>query len=102
MLKELTTEDFEQEIKDGIVIVDFYAVWCGPCKMMHPIMEQLKDLYDDIKIIKVNVDNHEELSRKYGIMSIPTIILFKNGTIAEKNVGFLPLENIKTWIEQCK
>lgn len=102
MLKELTTEDFEHEIKKGIVIVDFYAVWCGPCKMMHPIMEQLKDLYSDIKIIKVNVDNHEELSRKYGIMSIPTIILFKNGTIVEKNIGFVPLENLETWIEHYK
>lgn len=100
MLKELETENFNEEIKDKLVLVDFYAVWCGPCKMMHPILEQVKDIYPDLKIIKVNVDEHEDLTRQYGVMSIPTLILFKDSSVVEKNVGFMPLENIKLWIDR--
>lgn len=100
MLKELETEKFNEEIKDKLVLVDFYAVWCGPCKMMHPILEQVKDIYPDLKIIKVNVDEHEDLTRQYGVMSIPTLILFKDSSVVEKNVGFMPLENIKLWIDR--
>lgn len=99
MLKELETENFDEEIKDKLVLVDFYAVWCGPCKMMHPILEQVKDIYPDLKIIKVNVDEHEDLTRQYGVMSIPTLLLFKDSSVVEKNVGFMPLENIKLWID---
>lgn len=99
MLKELETENFNEEIKDKLVLVDFYAVWCGPCKMMHPILEQVKDIYPDLKIIKVNVDEHEDLTRQYGVMSIPTLLLFKDSSVVEKNVGFMPLENIKLWID---
>lgn len=100
MLKELETENFNEEIKDKLVLVDFYAVWCGPCKMMHPILEQVKDIYPDLKIIKVNVDEHEDLTRQYGVMSIPTLLLFKDSSVVEKNVGFMPLENIKLWIDR--
>lgn len=99
MLKELETENFNEEIKNKLVLVDFYAVWCGPCKMMHPILEQVKDIYPDLKIIKVNVDEHEDLTRQYGVMSIPTLLLFKDSSVVEKNVGFMPLENIKLWID---
>lgn len=100
MLKELETENFNEEIKNKLVLVDFYAVWCGPCKMMHPILEQVKDIYPGLKIIKVNVDEHEDLTRQYGVMSIPTLILFKDSSVVEKNVGFMPLENIKLWIDR--
>ena len=100
MLKELETENFNEEIKNKLVLVDFYAVWCGPCKMMHPILEQVKDIYTDLKIIKVNVDEHEDLTRQYGVMSIPTLLLFKDSSVVEKNVGFMPLENIKLWIDR--
>ncbi len=100
MLKELETENFNEEIKNKLVLVDFYAVWCGPCKMMHPILEQVKDIYPDLKIIKVNVDEHEDLTRQYGVMSIPTLLLFKDSSVVEKNVGFMPLENIKLWIDR--
>lgn len=100
MLKELETENFNEEIKDKLVLVDFYAVWCGPCKMMHPILDQVKDIYPGLKIIKVNVDEHEDLTRQYGVMSIPTLILFKDSSVVEKNVGFMPLENIKLWIDR--
>ena len=75
---ELNNEDFNEEIKDKLVLVDFYATWCGPCRMMHPIIEEVAK-EENIKVIKIDVDKHDELARNYGIMSIPTIILFQNG-----------------------
>lgn len=90
----LDSENFDSLIKEGTVLVDFYADWCGPCKMISPILEEISDERDDIKIIKVNVDNHNELAVKYGIMSIPTMIVFKDGKESSKNVGFLPKDDI--------
>lgn len=100
MIKELMNENFNEEIKDKLVLVDFYATWCGPCKMMHPVIDEIALEYKDLKIIKVNVDNHGELSREYAVMSIPTIILFKDGNIVEKNIGFTPKEVLKGWIDK--
>lgn len=100
MIKELINENFNEEIKDNLVLVDFYATWCGPCKMMHPVMDEVALEYKDLKIIKVNVDNHGELSREYAVMSIPTIILFKDGNVVEKNIGFTPKEVLKEWIDK--
>ena len=100
MIKELMNENFNEEIKDNLVLVDFYATWCGPCKMMHPVMDEVALEYKDLKIIKVNVDNHGELSREYAVMSIPTIILFKDGNVVEKNIGFTPKEVLKEWIDK--
>lgn len=91
---ELNNENFNELIKKGLVLVDFYAVWCGPCKMMHPVVEKIADNNPDLKVIKVNVDNHNELARNYGIMSIPTLILFKDGNMVEKNIGFISEENL--------
>ncbi len=100
MIKELGKENLIEEIKQGLTLVDFYAVWCGPCKMMHPIIEEIHTSYPDLKIIKVNVDEHEELARNYGIMSIPTLILFQNGNIVEKNIGLTPKEQLEKWLNQ--
>ena len=97
MIKELKTENFQEEIKEGKVLVDFYATWCGPCKMMHPVIEEFSSEHSDVKVIKIDVDQHEDLAREYGIMSIPTIILFDNGELKEKNVGFTPKEVIERW-----
>ena len=77
--------DFDNLIQ-GNVLVDFYANWCGPCKMLGPILEEVSDL---IQIVKVDVDNFEEISKKYRVMSIPTIVLFKNGEEIKRNVGFI-------------
>lgn len=96
---ELKKENFKEEIKDGITLVDFYASWCGPCKMMHPIIEKIESKYKDIKVIKVDVDQHEDLAREYGVMSIPTLCLMKDGEIKEKNIGFTPEEELERWIQ---
>lgn len=95
MIKYLKDEKFADEIKEGIVLVDFYADWCGPCKMMGQVLEEMKN----VNILKVNTDEFDELSSKYGIMSIPTIILFKDGKEIAKNVGLLSKAELEEWIE---
>lgn len=79
------------------VLVDFYADWCQPCKMVTPILEEVKrDLGDKIKIIKINVDNNPAISARYGIRSIPTLMLFKNGEMKYSQAGVVPAEQIKS------
>jgi thioredoxin 1 len=99
MIIELDNRNFNEEIKDNLTLVDFYATWCGPCRMMHPVIEDISKSYPDLKILKVDVDKEENVAREYGIMSIPTIILFKNGNIVEKNVGYTPKEVLDSWIK---
>ena len=88
---------FNDIIKDNTpVLVDFYADWCQPCKMVTPILEQVKsELGDKVKIIKINVDNNQEVSAKYNIRSIPTLMLFKQGEVKWNQAGVLPAEQIK-------
>ena len=93
---KITSENFEKEVLNSKkpVVVDFYADWCGPCKMMGPIIDELAGENDNIKVGKVNVDETQELAVKYGIMSIPTIIIFKNGNIGKKFIGFTSKDDI--------
>ena len=90
----LGNENFDELIKEGKTLVDFYAEWCGPCKMLGPVIEEVSNEVQDVKIVKVNVDEHSNIAQQYGVMSIPTIILFNNGNIVKQNVGFIPKENI--------
>ena len=99
MIKHLeNSKDFEKEIQEGLVIVDFYADWCGPCQMLGPVLEQL-DKEIDIKIVKINVDDIPELARQFRVMSIPTVMLFKNGQFIKKQLGYMPLEALKEFIK---
>ncbi len=93
-------ENFDDLKRDGVVLVDFYADWCGPCKMVSPILEEISEERNDFKIIKVNVDKASDLATKYGVMSIPTMIVFKNGVEVDKNIGFLPKDDIIKLIEK--
>lgn len=102
MIINLNNENFDEEIKNGLVLVDFYATWCGPCKMMHPVIDELATNHPELKIIKIDVDNHNELARTYGVMSIPTLIMFKNGLVVEKNIGFTPNDILENWITNNK
>ena len=77
---------FDELIEKGTVLIDFYADWCGPCKMMSPIVDEMSKEVD-IKVVKVNVDNAVEVAKKYGIMSIPTFIVFKDGNEYKKHIG---------------
>jgi len=95
MLINLTKENFEQEVLNSTipVLVDFWAEWCGPCRMMHPVLEEIdKELSGKIKICKLNVDENPELSMQYQIMSIPNMKLFKNKQVVEDFIGFRPKE----------
>ena len=86
-MKKVLSNEFDGEIKNGTVFVDFYADWCGPCKMMAPIVEEIEQELKEIKFIKVNVDEAEDIAMRYGIMSIPTFYLFKDGELLRKTVG---------------
>ncbi len=99
MVIHLEKEDFNEVIKEGKVLVDFYADWCGPCKMLAPIIEELAKENESIKFVKVNVDLHEDLAQQYGIMSIPTVILFENGEQLKKQIGFVPKDVFEEWIK---
>ncbi len=98
MIIDLKMEDFSTLIRDNLVIVDFYADWCAPCKMLGPILEEIA-LEKNMKLVKVNVDNHEDLARTYKVMSIPYVLIFKNGEIINKFIGYLPKSNILKEIE---
>lgn len=89
----ITNENFEAEVMASSqpVLVDFWATWCGPCRMLSPVVDQLADDFDGkIKVGKVNVDEQAELAAKFGIMTIPTLLVFVNGEIVEKSVGVKP------------
>lgn len=90
-------DNFKELINDELVIVDFFATWCGPCRMLGTVLEEIKDNY---KIVKVDVDECSEIAKEFGVMSVPTLIKLKNGKEIEKNVGFLPKEQLIEWIEK--
>lgn len=99
MINYLENEkDFEKEISKELLLVDFYADWCGPCKAMMPILEELKET----PILKVNVDEYSDLASSYGIMSIPTLILFKNGKEINKKVGLINKSELEKWLKENK
>ena len=94
MAKIYNGENFDEIIKNKI-LVDYYADWCGPCKMLGPVLENI----NEIEIIKVNVDNYNDLARKYGVMSIPCLILFDKGKELKRNIGFINEAKIKEFIK---
>lgn len=102
MIKEITDNEYENEVinSNETVLVDFWAEWCGPCKMLTPILDQLaEDMGSNIKIVKMNIDNNTKTPSDLGIRSIPTLMLFKNGKQIGTKVGVLPKIAIKEWIE---
>lgn len=93
----LENENFNELIKEKTV-VDFYATWCGPCKMLGPMFEEVSK-ESDIKFVKVDIDEHEDLCREYKVMSVPTLILFENGKEIKRNIGFMPKEQLREFIK---
>lgn len=93
----VTNDNFKEEVLDSEqpVLVDFWAEWCGPCKMMSPVMDQVAADNDNIKVVKINTDESPDLAREFGIMSIPTILMFQNGEVKATSTGFVPKEQIE-------
>ena len=101
-IKNCNENDFENEVlKSNLpVIVDFWAEWCGPCKMLTPILEELSnEMPNEIKVVKVNLDENQDLAMKYSIRSIPTLLLFKEGDMIDTKVGLLPKSEIVNWFK---
>jgi thioredoxin 1 len=98
---KVSDADFEAQVLKSAepVVVDFWAEWCGPCKMIAPALEELAGtMYGKVKIVKLNVDENPATAAKYGIMSIPTLMLFKNGELASRQVGAAPKQKLEQWI----
>lgn len=96
-----TDGSFASDIAEGLVLVDFWAAWCGPCKMIAPVLEELDaEIGDKVKIAKLDVDNNQATAAAFQVMSIPTLLLFKDGQVVDKTVGFQPKEALKAFIEK--
>ncbi len=103
MALEVTTESFEAEVLESSlpVLVDFFADWCGPCKMMSPVVDQIgEEMSSQVKVCKCNVDDNGAVAEKYNVMSIPNFILFKDGKPAANQVGAVSPAEFKKWIEE--
>lgn len=94
--------NFSSLTSKGMVLVDFFATWCGPCKMLGPVLEDLASDRSEIEVVKIDVDENETLTRSYGIMSVPTLLLFKDGKVVSQKVGYVPKELLTSWIEENK
>ena len=98
---KVSDADFESEVLKSAspVVVDFWAEWCGPCRMIAPALEEISgSLGAKVKIVKLNVDENPRTAQKYGIMSIPTLMIFKNGEMASRQVGAAPKQKLQQWI----
>ena len=102
MPRHIGDNNFNAEVLENkeVVLVDFFATWCGPCKMIAPILEELETEMGDVKFVKVDVDESPEVATTYGIQSIPTLKVFKGGKVVDTVVGFLPKEQIKALIQK--
>lgn len=96
------SNDFNDVTREGLVLVDFYAEWCGPCKMLAPVLDQFAKDNDNVKVVKVNVDEARDIAEKYQIMSIPTLILFKNGEVDSIKQGFNTKPMLESWVNERK
>ncbi|MBO0997385.1 thioredoxin [Bacillus sp. SD075] len=100
-IEHVTDDNFASEIKEGLVLVDFWAPWCGPCKMIAPVLNEIDlEMGDQVKIVKLNVDENSDTTSEYGVMGIPALILFKDGEKVDQAIGFQPKEVISALIRK--
>lgn len=104
MVKELKSANFKSEVLEekGIVLVDVYATWCGPCKMLSPIVDAISEEEKDLKVAKIDIDTNTEIAEDYSVMSIPTLLLFKDGVLKEKSVGYQTKEQILSMLHKIR
>ena len=99
MVKQIDTKEFKEVIKEGKVVVDLFATWCGPCKMLSPILDEISEEITTTEFYKIDVDDNQDVAREYNVMSIPTILIFEDGNLVNKIVGLRSREDL---IEQFK
>ena len=87
MVKQIDSNEFKEVIKEGKVVVDLFATWCGPCKMLSPILDEISEEIKTTKFYKIDVDDNQDVAREYNVMSIPTVLIFENGELKNKIVG---------------
>ena len=97
MITNVTKENFDKEVMqaEGTVLIDFWAAWCGPCRMIAPAVEKIAEEHPEVKVCKINIDDEQELAIRHGVMSIPTLMVVKNGEIVNTAVGLTPKEEIE-------
>ncbi len=101
MLKHIqNAAEFDDAIKEGLVLVDFFATWCGPCKMLSPVLEQLSEENPNVLVLKIDVDEVGPLAARFGIQAIPTLILFKDGQQVDKRMGYQNMNQLLAFINQ--
>lgn len=100
-MKIINSEEFVEETKEGIVLVDFFANWCGPCRMLSPVLEEVEEDVEGIRVVKIDTDENGPLAMKYGVQSIPNVIVFKDGVAVDRMIGFQSKEDIMETIEKC-
>ncbi|GGE17929.1 thioredoxin [Marinithermofilum abyssi] len=100
-IQNVTDQTFDKAVSENLVLVDFWAPWCGPCKMIAPVLDEIdQEVGDKVTIAKVNVDENPDTAGRYGVMSIPTLMIFKNGEMVDKLHGFQPKEQLMEWLNQ--
>ncbi|MGQ0527965.1 MAG: thioredoxin [Alphaproteobacteria bacterium] len=102
MTKAVTDTDFESEVlqAEGPVVVDFWAEWCGPCKALSPLMDEVANEMKNVKIVKVNIDQAPQAPSRYGVRGIPTLMIFKGGQVVATRVGGMPKQQLTSWISE--
>lgn len=99
MAKIINSQEFDNTIESGVVVVDFFATWCGPCKMLAPVIDELSGELDNVNFVKVDIDQSMDLAQKFRIVSVPTLKVFKNGEEVDTLMGFMPKDVLKSKVE---
>ena len=101
MAKIVNTANFRGTVEESnnVVVVDFFATWCGPCKMLAPVFDSLSEVLTDVDFVKVDIDQSLELAQKFGITTVPTMMIFKDGKVVDTLVGFMPKDNLKAKVQ---
>ena len=99
MAKIINSQEFDNTIESGVVVVDFFATWCGPCKMLSPVIDELSGELENVNFVKVDIDQSMDVAQKFKIVSVPTLKVFKNGEEVDTLMGFMPKEVLKSKVE---